>query len=117
VIAGVDLKTEPDDVAGILIDLAERETKSFSLQFAHKLVGELKTATRLHKTPLKSAGFRVLRAPDVPSVLVELGYVSNRQDLQSLLSEPWRNRTVETIAKAIETYFGTHMAGTRAGAN
>ena len=117
VIAGVDLKTEPDDVAGILIDLAERETKSFSLQFAHKLVGELKTATRLHKTPLKSAGFRVLRAPDVPSVLVELGYVSNRQDLQSLLSEPWRNRTAETIAKAIETYFGTHMAGTRAGAN
>ena len=117
VIAGVDLKTEPDDVAGILIDLAERETKSFSLQFAHKLVGELKTATRLHKTPLKSAGFRVLRAPDVPSVLVELGYVSNRQDLQSLLSEPWRNRTAETIAKAIETYFATHMAGTRAGAN
>ncbi|MFY9892763.1 MAG: N-acetylmuramoyl-L-alanine amidase [Xanthobacteraceae bacterium] len=117
VIAGVDLKTEPDDVAGILIDLAERETKSFSLQFAHKLVGELKTATRLHKTPLKSAGFRVLRAPDVPSVLVELGYVSNRQDLQSLLSEAWRNRTAETIAKAIETYFATHMAGTRAGAN
>jgi len=117
VIAGVDLKTEPDDVAGILIDLAERETKSFSLQFAHKLVGELKTATRLHKTPLKSAGFRVLRAPDVPSVLVEFGYVSNRQDLQSLLSEPWRNRTAETIAKAIETYFATHMAGTRAGAN
>ena len=77
-IAGVDLKTEPDDVAGILIDLAERETKSFSLQFAHKLVGEMKTATRLHKTPLKSAGFRVLRAPDVPSVLVELGYVSNQ---------------------------------------
>ncbi|MGA2313856.1 MAG: N-acetylmuramoyl-L-alanine amidase [Xanthobacteraceae bacterium] len=117
VIAGVDLKTEPDDVAGILIDLAERETKSFSLQFAHKLVGELKTATRLHKTPLKSAGFRVLRAPDVPSVLVELGYVSNRQDLQSLLSETWRNRTAETIAKAIETYFATHMAGAGAGAN
>ena len=48
---------------------------------------EMKAATRLHKTPLKSAGFRVLRAPDVPSVLVELGYVSNRQDLQSLLSD------------------------------
>ena len=95
VIAGVDLKAEPDDVAGILIDLAERETKGFSLQFAHKLVSELKTATRLHKTPLKSAGFRVLRAPDVPSVLVELGYVSNRQDLQSLLSDTWRNRTAE----------------------
>jgi N-acetylmuramoyl-L-alanine amidase len=117
VIAGVDLKSEPDDVAGILIDLAERETKSYSVQFAHKLVGELKTATRLHKSPLKSAGFRVLRAPDVPSVLVELGYVSNREDLQSLLSEPWRNRTADSIAQAIDSYFVAHAAGARAGAN
>ncbi|HMK70963.1 MAG TPA: N-acetylmuramoyl-L-alanine amidase [Xanthobacteraceae bacterium] len=117
VIAGVDLKTEPDDVAGILIDLAERETKSFSLQFAHKLVGEMKSTTRLHKIPLKSAGFRVLRAPDIPSALVELGYVSNRQDLQALLSDAWRNRTAETMAKAIETYFATHPAGTHASAN
>ena len=65
VIAGVDLKDEPDDVAGILLDLAQRETKTFSVQFAHRLVGELKGATRLHKNPLKSAGFKVLRAPDV----------------------------------------------------
>ena len=117
VIAGVDLKAEPDDVAGILLDLAERETKSFSLQFAHKLVSELRTATRLHKRPLKSAGFRVLRAPDVPSVLVELGYVSNRADLQSLLSDAWRNRTTEMMAQAIDAYFTTHVAGTHAGAN
>jgi len=117
VIAGVDLKSEPEDVAGILLDLAERETKGFSVQFAHKLVGEMKGATRLHKTPLKSAGFRVLRAPDVPSVLVELGYVSNRQDLQSLLSEGWRGRTADSFAQAIESYFATHVAGARAGAN
>jgi len=117
VIAGVDLKSEPDDVAGILIDLAERETKSFSLQFAHKLAGEMKAATRLHKTPLKSAGFRVLRAPDVPSVLIELGYVSNHQDLQSLLSDHWRERTADSIAQAVDVYFATHLAGARAGAN
>jgi N-acetylmuramoyl-L-alanine amidase len=117
VIAGVDLKSEPDDVAGILIDLAERETKSHSVQFAHKLIGEMKTATRLHKTPLKSAGFRVLRAPDVPSVLVELGYVSNREDLQSLLSDGWRNRTSASIAQAIDSYFANRTTGFRAGAN
>jgi len=117
VIAGVDLKGEPEDVAGILIDLAERETKSFSVQFAHKLAGEMKTVTRLHKTPLKSAGFRVLRAPDIPSVLVELGYVSNRQDLQSLLSETWRNRTADTMAQAIDNYLAAHMAGAHAGTN
>jgi len=117
VIAGVDLKSEPDDVAGILIDLAERETKSFSTQFAHKLAGEMKAVTRMHKKPLKSAGFRVLRAPDVPSVLVELGYVSNRQDLQSLLSETWRNRTSDSMAQAIETFLSSPMAGAHTDSN
>jgi N-acetylmuramoyl-L-alanine amidase len=117
VIAGVDLKDEPDDVAGILLDLAQRETKTFSVQFAHRLVSELKAATRLHKNPLKSAGFKVLRAPDVPSVLVELGYVSNKEDLQLLLSDNWRDRTAASLAQAIDTYFSTHVAGTRAGGN
>ena len=111
VIAGVDLKGEPDDVAGILIDLAQRETKTFSVQFAHKLVADLRGVARLHKQPLKSAGFRVLRAPDVPSVLVELGYVSNRDDLRSLLSEAWRDHTADSIAKAIDGYLSTHVAG------
>ena len=117
VIAGVDLKSEPEDVAGILIDLAERETKSLSTQFAHKLAGEMKAVTRMHKKPLKSAGFRVLRAPDVPSVLVELGYVSNRQDLQSLLSETWRNRTSDSMAQVIETFLSSPMAGAHTGSN
>ena len=117
VIAGVDLKTEPDDVAGILIDLAQRETKTFSVQFAHNLAGEMKEATRLHKDPVKSAGFRVLRAPDVPSVLVELGYVSNKQDLESLLSDSWRDRTATSIAQAVDGFFSAHGPGARAGAN
>ncbi|HZC56480.1 MAG TPA: N-acetylmuramoyl-L-alanine amidase [Xanthobacteraceae bacterium] len=117
VIAGVDLKSEPDDVAGILIDLAQRETKTYSVQFAHKLVGEMRDTARLHKEPIKSAGFRVLRAPDIPSVLVELGYVSNKQDLQSLLSDAWRDHTADCMARAIEGYFSTHVAGARAGAN
>src|SRR6516162_5699598 len=111
VIAGVDLNTEPDDVADILIDLAERETKSLSTQFAHKLADEMKSATRMHKKPLKSAGFRVLRAPDIPSVLVELGYVSNRQDLQLLVSETWRSRTAESMAQAIETFLSSQTPG------
>jgi N-acetylmuramoyl-L-alanine amidase len=111
VIAGVDLKDEPDDVAGILLDLAQRETKTFSVQFAHKLVDDLKGVTRLYKSPLKSAGFRVLKDPDVPSVLVELGYVSNKQDLASLLSDNWRDHTADAVARAIDGYFSTHVAG------
>jgi N-acetylmuramoyl-L-alanine amidase len=110
-IAGIDLSAEPDDVADILIDLARRETKTFSVQFARGLIGEMRNATRMHKDPLKSAGFRVLKAPDVPSVLVELGYVSNRGDLKSLTSDAWRNRTAASIAKAIDTYFATRVAG------
>ena len=117
VIAGVDLKEQPDDVAGILIDLAQRETKTFSVQFANKLVGIMKRTTRLHKEPIKSAGFRVLRAPDVPSVLVELGYVSNKEDLQSLSSDSWRDHTADSIASAIDGYFSTPLAGAHAGAN
>jgi N-acetylmuramoyl-L-alanine amidase len=117
VIAGVDLKSEPADVAGILIDLAQRETKMFSLQFAQKLVAELKGVTRLHKSPVKSAGFRVLRAPDVPSTLLELGYVSNKDDLKSLMSDAWRDETADSIAKAIDAYLSSHVAGARTDAN
>jgi N-acetylmuramoyl-L-alanine amidase len=117
VIAGVDLKDQPEDVAGILIDLAQRETKTFSVQFANKLVAVMKRTIRLHKEPIKSAGFRVLRAPDVPSVLVELGYVSNKEDLQSLSSGSWRDRTADAMAAAIDGYFSTHLVGARAGAN
>jgi N-acetylmuramoyl-L-alanine amidase len=117
VIAGVDLKEQPEDVAGILIDLAQREAKTFSVQFAQKLVSTIKQTTRMHKEPIKSAGFRVLRAPDVPSVLIELGYVSNKEDLQSLSSDTWRDRTADSMAAAVDGYFSTHLAGTRTGAN
>jgi N-acetylmuramoyl-L-alanine amidase len=117
VIAGVDLKSEPNDVAGILIDLAQRETKSFSMQFARDVVSDMKAVARLHKAPIKAAGFRVLKAPDVPSVLVELGYVSNREDLRSLMSDTWRDRTADSIAKAVDTYLSTRIAGVKTGAN
>jgi N-acetylmuramoyl-L-alanine amidase len=114
VIAGVDLSAEPNDVADILIDLAQRETKAFSANLAHALVKELKATSRLHKHPLKSAGFRVLKAPDVPSVLIELGYVSSSQDLKYLLSDAWRARATDSIAQAITTFFATRLAGSGA---
>jgi len=115
VIAGVDLTTEPDDVANILVDLAQRETKTFSMQFARTVVGELKAAARLHKHPLKSAGFKVLLAPDVPSVLVELGYMSTKDDLKQLTSAAWRARTAQALAQAIDSYFTPRVAGGAGG--
>ncbi len=115
VIAGVDLSSEPNDVANILIDLAQRETKAFSLQFARDLVTELKPTTRLHQRPLKSAGFIVLKAPDVPSVLVELGYMSTKDDLVNLMSAEWRSRTANSLLHAVDTFFAPRMAGAAGG--
>ncbi|MGC1640780.1 MAG: N-acetylmuramoyl-L-alanine amidase [Pseudolabrys sp.] len=111
VIAGVDLTAEPDDVANILVDLAQRETKTFSMQFARTVVEELKSAARLHKHPLKSAGFKVLLAPDVPSVLLELGYMSTKDDLKQLTSANWRARTAQALAQAVDAYFTPRVAG------
>ena len=110
VIAGVDLTSEPDDVANILVDLAQRETKTFSMQFARTVVDELKTAARLHKHPLKSAGFKVLLAPDVPSVLVELGYMSTKDDLKQLTSASWRAKTAQALAQAVDNFFTPRVA-------
>jgi len=109
-IGGVNLAQEPTEVADILIDLAQRETRTFSNRFARLLMGEMKTVTRMHKHPLKSAGFRVLKAPDVPSVLVELGYVSNKGDLEHLVSESWRTKTANSMAQAIDAFLAKRLA-------
>jgi N-acetylmuramoyl-L-alanine amidase len=109
-IGGVNLTDEPTEVADILIDLAQRETRTFSNRFARLLMGEMKNTVRMHKHPLKSAGFRVLKAPDVPSVLIELGYVSNKGDLEHLVSENWRSKTVGSMAQAIDAFFAKRLA-------
>jgi len=108
-IAGFNLAEEPTDVADILIDLTQRETRTFSNRFAHLLMGEMKSTVRMHKHPLKSAGFRVLKAPDVPSVLVEIGYVSNKSDLDHLVSEGWRSRAVASMGQAIDAFLAKRM--------
>jgi N-acetylmuramoyl-L-alanine amidase len=113
-IGGVDLADEPNEIADILIDLAKRETKAFSANFARNVVKDIGATAHLYKHPLKSAGFRVLKAPDVPSVLIELGYVSNARDLRQLVSETWRSRTADAVAHAVQTYFATRVAGSGA---
>jgi N-acetylmuramoyl-L-alanine amidase len=115
-IGGVNLTEEPTEVADILIDLAQRETRTYANRFARLLASEMKNSARMYKHPLKSAGFRVLKAPDVPSVLVELGYVSNKSDLEHLVSDNWRAKTVGSMAQAIDIFFAKRLA-TAAPAN
>ena len=114
-IAGVNLTEEPNEVADILIDLTRRETRTFSNRFAHLLMDEMKSAARMHKHPLKSAGFRVLKAPDVPSVLVELGYVSNKSDREHLASASWRSHAVVAMAQAIDAFLAKRLATAGSG--
>ena len=107
-IAGVDLSVQDDTVQGILIDLAQRETMNFSVKFAEMVTPEIaksgmKTRGRSHRF----AGFRVLKAPDVPSVLVELGYLSNREDEKILKSNTGQQRLAQAIANAVDKYFET----------
>ena len=110
IIAGVDLPEEAKDVTDILIDLAQRETKNRSLIFADILLSELKGGVQLNKKPIRSADFRVLKAPDVPSILFELGYMSNKRDERLLKSDDWREATATLVARAINKYFDKRVA-------
>lgn len=109
-LAGITVEEENHEVADILVDLIKRETHSFSMRFARSLVGELSTTVGLINNPHRFAGFKVLKAPDVPSVLLELGYLSNPKDEEQLNSAEWREKAATSISKAIET-FATSTAG------
>jgi N-acetylmuramoyl-L-alanine amidase len=106
IIAGVDLSVENRDVASILIDLAQRETMNMSAAFAGTLVSELgRDIQLLPSKPHRFAGFAVLKAPDIPSVLLELGYLSNRQEETLLGRANHRAKIAAAIVRAIDEHF------------
>ncbi|MCF3934437.1 N-acetylmuramoyl-L-alanine amidase [Acuticoccus sp. M5D2P5] len=98
---------EPDlkeEVSGILADFMRRETKSFSFAFAEELIGSLGDKVRMNSHPHRYARFRVLMAHDIPSVLLELGYLTNERDAESLLDPEWQGKASHAVAAAIETF-------------
>lgn len=102
-VAGIVAEEFPE-VADILLDLTRRETHTFSLNFAEKVIKHLRGEISLINNPHRFAGFQVLRAPDVPSVLIEIGYLSNAQD-EKLLSDPeWRRKLADRIALAVKAF-------------
>ena len=108
--AGVDSEDETDEIAGILGDLTLRETRSYSHLFARTLVGQMSGAgTKANKNPHRSARFRVLRAPDVPSVLLELGYLSSKADTEMMKNPAWRDQTTATIAAAVNEFMAPRL--------
>jgi N-acetylmuramoyl-L-alanine amidase len=109
--AGMEIEGEDQEVADILVDLIRRETHSFSIRFARSLVGELSSTVGLINNPHRFAGFRVLKAPDVPSVLVELGYLSNPKDEAQLRDPDWRGKAATSISNAIAVFAAARSAG------
>ncbi len=103
--AGVEQKQEAVGVADILFDLKRRETRAYAHLFSRGVVDEWRGVGRLNHNPERSAGFMVLKAPDFPSVLLELGYLSSKQDVKSMMSPEWRAKATTALASAIDRFF------------
>jgi N-acetylmuramoyl-L-alanine amidase len=103
--AGLEHGEEASAISSILDDLTRRETRALSHVFARTLLNYWKVAGRLNKNPQRAAGFLVLKAPDVPSVLLELGYLTNQRDDRALSSAEWREAAATQVAEAIGAYF------------
>ena len=106
IIAGLDLSQESSEVTDILIDLTKRETMNSSAELAKFLLDRLAPEFKLIKKSHRFAGFAVLKALDIPSVLIELGYLSNREDERNLLSRNYQDNLVTILAKSIQQFLG-----------
>ncbi|MEM8985647.1 MAG: N-acetylmuramoyl-L-alanine amidase [Pseudomonadota bacterium] len=100
-----DANDSASEVEGILFDLARRETKNQSARFAEVLIPELVGATKVVNNTHRRAGYRVLLAPDVPAVLLEMAFLSNAEDEKLLRNPAWRNNLMVAVADAIDAYF------------
>ena len=105
VIAGVDLSIETPVVSDILIDLRQRNTMNESSKFAIGLVKHMRKVTRTLSNTHRFAGFAVLKSPDIPSILIEMGFLSNRADEKALLNPKHRAQMARSIGNAVDEYF------------
>lgn len=104
-IAGINFDDETPEISNILIDLTRRESMNQSAKFAIGLVTELRRKTKVLRNTHRFAGFAVLKAPDVPSVLVELGFLSNRNDEKALRDKKYRSQLAKGMVRAVSSYF------------
>ena len=104
ILAGLDLDDQPADVADILFDLARRETKNSSIHFAKMLVEGMIGSLPMNSNPSRRASFKVLTAPEVPSVLLELGFISNKDDKARFRADDWPAKEAKAVAVSIEKF-------------
>jgi N-acetylmuramoyl-L-alanine amidase len=106
VLNGVDLKNQSSEVRDVLIDLARRDTKNTSITFAEHVVKELGQEARLLRRPHRDASLAVLTGMEIPSVLIELGYLSNLYEEKQLRKDSYHIRLAGGIRDALDNYFG-----------
>jgi N-acetylmuramoyl-L-alanine amidase len=113
VLAGMETVAaeDKDQVKSILIDLLKRETSNFSHAFSRLLVTRMRQSMALAKDPERSAAFKVLRQTNSPSVLIELGYMTNAEDERLLQSVDWQKQVAAAVAGAVDAYFSKRTAG------
>jgi N-acetylmuramoyl-L-alanine amidase len=104
-LAGVDLTDAPPDVANILLDLTQRETMNQSARFATGMIGEISKVAKPLRNTHRFAGFAVLKAHDVPSVLIEMGFLSSKKDEERLTSRRYRRTLADAIRRSVDAYF------------
>lgn len=112
-IAGVDLSHESPEVTNILINLAQRETMNLSARLSAVIIRELRREVTLLPKTHRFAGFAVLKAPDIPSVLVEMGYLSNESEELLLRTPEYRNKLTGAVARAVDKFFKQTPRGAR----
>lgn len=99
-----------DQVKDILYDLLRRETLNFSADFSNLVVSRLSKSIAMSKDPQRSAAFKVLKQPHAPSVLIELGYMSNSRDQATMTTKAWQTKVAEAISAAVDSYFNKRTA-------
>ena len=105
ILAGIDLSDQEDIVTEILIDLAQRDANNKSIRLAELLVGELSQVSKMARQRRSQAGFVVLKSPDMPSALIELGYLSNAEDERALQDPDHLAMLAKAMVQAIDQYF------------
>ncbi len=109
IVGGIDASPDDDEIPGILAEFTSRETDRFSLSFSSALVAELGKGIQLVRNPQRHASFAVLKAPEVPGVLLELGYLSNEEDEKLLLDPKWQTTTAGLVARAVHNFFSPRL--------
>jgi N-acetylmuramoyl-L-alanine amidase len=104
-LSGIDLKVKDRELKLVLLDMSQTATIDDSLQLGHSMLVALAKLTRLHTNRVEQAGFVVLKSPDIPSVLVETGFISNPSEEKLLVASPYQDRIARALEQGIASYF------------